>query len=650
MSMDARVETRTTSRSQTTSYYEFATWTAAGRYTAWASGAVLAFFLIAPLFLPAIAVDRLTTLWIYILLAVTWNLLAGFAGLVSVGQQAFFGASAYITLRLVETGMPPWPALVVGAICVAVIAIPLSFFILRLKDGEFAIATWVLAEVMLILVMFDPLIQGDTGNSLIALNSYAPELRRNLTYWLGLGSMAMFVLLAFRMLRSRIGSAAQAIRDDDEAAHSVGIDTMRIKQIIYVLAAFGAALAGVVWLASAITFLPRTNFGVQWTVFMLFMVLVGGLRSFEGPILGAVIFFLLQEFFDDLGVWYLAGLGGIAIVFALALPEGIWGMIRKRWGQELIPMGTTLVQPKTSLPPFAAHAQAYLYRKSGRYQMQIEVVDMVDQYVDVGGTKIRYRERPGTGTPLLFIHGIAESLEFWDRQLEVGIGQHRLLAFDLPGHGLSDLGDQPFDADKFASVSLSLADALGLDRFYVVGNSMGAATAVRMAAAAPERAAGIVLANAATLGREVFMPFRIMTLPLIGELMTKPGKAAVEQQLKSLFHDPAVVTDAIRETVSRNLAKPGGQQALLNSLRRMTSFGGQKTEVWERTRSLLKTLSLPVLFIHGKQDAVVPAQQSIDAEAITTGSKLMLFNDCGHTPQFEKPEIFNQALAEFVVD
>ena len=280
--------------------------------------------------------------------------------------------------------------------------------------------------------------------------------------------------------------------------------------------------------------------------------------------------------------------------------------------------------------------------------MRIGVTGMTDKYVDVAGTRIRYREQPGADAPLLFIHGIGESSEFWHWQLEAGIGQHRLLAMDLPGHGLSDLGDQPFDVDKFANFSLGLADALELKRFYVVGNSMGAAIAVRMAAAAPDRVAGIVLANSATLGRGVFMPFRIMTLPFLGELMTKPGKAAVEQQLKALFHDPAVVTSSIREIADRNMAKPGGQQAFLSTLRRMTGFGGQRQEIWERTRSLLKTLSQPTLFIHGKQDAVVPAQQSIEAQAITPDSKLMLLDDCGHTPQFEKPEIFNRALAEFV--
>jgi branched-chain amino acid transport system permease protein len=117
---------------------------------------------------------------------------------------------------------------------------------------------------------------------------------------------------------------------------------MRIKQIVFVLAAFGCALAGTIWLASAITFLPRTNFGVQWTVFMLFMVLVGGLKTFEGPIIGAVIFFLLQEIFGDLGVWYLTGLGVIAVGFALFLPDGLWGAWLRRFGVDLLSSGAVL--------------------------------------------------------------------------------------------------------------------------------------------------------------------------------------------------------------------------------------------------------------------------------------------------------------------
>lgn len=322
--------------------YEIERWTRSGRATLVAAAAVLLVLAILPAMANGLLIDKLTTLFIYILLAVMWNLLAGYAGLVSVGQQAFFGVGGYLALRLVDAGMTPYLALVIGAVGAGVVAIPISSFALRLKGGEFAIAMWVIAEALRIVVMFDPLVQGETGTSLLALNALDPDLRRNLTYWLGLGSVALILGVTYWLLRSRIGAAAQAIRDDEEAAASIGIDVMRIKQIIFVLAAFGCALAGTIWLASAITFLPRTNFGVQWTVFMLFMVLVGGLKTFEGPIIGAVIFFLLQTAFGSLGVWYLTGLGVIAVCFALYLPAGLWGLWRQRTGIDLLSVGVLL--------------------------------------------------------------------------------------------------------------------------------------------------------------------------------------------------------------------------------------------------------------------------------------------------------------------
>lgn len=298
----------------------------------------------APLFASGLVVDKLTTLCVYVLLATMWNLLAGYAGLVSVGQQAFFGLGGYFALRLVEAGLAPYPALVAGAFVAAAASIPISFFLLRLKGGEFAIAMWVVAEAIRQIVMFDPLVQGETGTSLLALNAYDPEMRRNLTYWMALCSVAFIVGASYALLRGRIGWAARAIRDDEDAATSIGIETMRIKRIIFVVAALGCALAGCVWLASAITFQPRTNFSVQWTVFMVFMVLVGGLRSFEGPILGAVVFFVFQELFGDFGVWYLAGLGAVAVAFALFAPDGIWGAVRRLTGVDLMPTHVSVAE------------------------------------------------------------------------------------------------------------------------------------------------------------------------------------------------------------------------------------------------------------------------------------------------------------------
>ena len=296
----------------------------------------------APLVLDAGSVDRLTTLFIYGILALMWNALAGYAGLVSVGHQAFFGLGAYAAVRIADAGVSPYPALLLGAAAVAVLAIPMSAFMLRLKGGEFAIGMWVIAALSHLLVNLDKLVQGETGTSLISLQTYGGDQRRLINYLLALGTMVALAWIVFFLLRSKTGSALQAIRDSEEAAASVGVRVLPTKRLIFVLSAFGCAAAGALWLATSVTFQPKTYFNVQWTAYMLFMVLVGGIGTFEGPSLGAVLFFTIETLFGSAGVYYLIGLGLVAVLFALFLQRGIWGAFEKRFGLELLPVGFRL--------------------------------------------------------------------------------------------------------------------------------------------------------------------------------------------------------------------------------------------------------------------------------------------------------------------
>ena len=218
-------------------------------------------------------------------------------------------------------------------------SLPLSAPMLRLKAGEFAIGMWVVAEVLHLLVNLDPLIQGETGTSLIALNAYDVGTRNALTFWVALGSTAAVLIFLFTLLRSRTGSALQSIRDNEDAAESVGVRVATTKRIIFVFAAAGAAIAGSLWLATAISFQPKTYFSVQWTSYMIFMVLVGGLGTFEGAIIGAVIFFVIEALFGAAGVWYLIGLGAVALVFSLFVPRGLYGSLSHQTGLQLLPVG-----------------------------------------------------------------------------------------------------------------------------------------------------------------------------------------------------------------------------------------------------------------------------------------------------------------------
>ena len=296
-----------------------------------------------PLALSANATDNLTTFLIYLILAAMWNALAGYAGLVSVGQQAFFGLGAYFAVKLSTAGVAIYPALVLGALCGGAVSIPVAWFMLRLRGPEFAIGMWVVAEIAFRLVILDHSIGGLTGTSIEpALGSFGATDIRNYDYWLALGAAVLLLGIVFVLLRSRTGASLQAIRDDEEAAASVGVRVLAGKGIIFVLAAFGCAAAGALWLSTNLTFQPDDFFSVKWTAYMLFMALVGGLGTFEGPIVGAIVFFVIQNQWGDQGVWYLVGLGAAAILFALVVPRGIWGSIEERFGLRLLPVGYRL--------------------------------------------------------------------------------------------------------------------------------------------------------------------------------------------------------------------------------------------------------------------------------------------------------------------
>jgi branched-chain amino acid transport system permease protein len=169
-----------------------------------------------------------------------------------------------------------------------------------------------------------------------------PHQRQEYVYWAALGTTAVLLLLVFALLRTRLGASLQAIRDDEEAAASVGVGVMRRKAIVFVIAALGCGAAGCLILTNEFFVEPPSIFSVNYSALMIFMVLVGGLGTFEGPILGAIILFVIQNEMGDNGVWYFVFLGAVAIAFALLLPRGIWGTVVDRFGVRLLPVGYRL--------------------------------------------------------------------------------------------------------------------------------------------------------------------------------------------------------------------------------------------------------------------------------------------------------------------
>ncbi|HLX98909.1 MAG TPA: branched-chain amino acid ABC transporter permease, partial [Roseiarcus sp.] len=206
-------------------------WTPESRVAIAAAAVIVAVLAAGPAIFSANAVDKLTTLFIYIILALMWNALVGFCGLVSIGQQAFFGLGAYAAIRLANWGVSVYPSLFLGALIVGALSWPLSIVMLRLKGGEFAIGMWVVAELAHMLVNLDTLVRGETGISMIELDAYASGSRRALTYWCALAAMAGLLAVVFGLLRGPLGAAIRAIRDNEEAAESVGVRVAGAKRL-----------------------------------------------------------------------------------------------------------------------------------------------------------------------------------------------------------------------------------------------------------------------------------------------------------------------------------------------------------------------------------------------------------------------------------
>jgi branched-chain amino acid transport system permease protein len=280
----------------------------------------------------------------YLALAQAWNLLAGYAGLVSVGQQAFVGLGCYGFLILTAfLGLNPLLALPLTGLLVVAAALPISLIAFRLRGAHFAIGTWVLAEVLRLVFTLIKSFGAGTGMSLpvsvVREIADSRAVRELIMYYSSLALGIGTVLLVFLWLRSRQGLALTAIRDSEAAAGSIGINQQRTKLAVYLIAALVAGLVGALVILEKLRITPAAAFSVtDWSADVIFIVIIGGMGSIEGPIIGTLIFFALRFFLSDFGAWYLIILGTIAILVMLKAPTGLWGTISATFNIRLFPV------------------------------------------------------------------------------------------------------------------------------------------------------------------------------------------------------------------------------------------------------------------------------------------------------------------------
>ncbi|MEZ5668350.1 MAG: branched-chain amino acid ABC transporter permease [Alphaproteobacteria bacterium] len=292
----------------------------------------------------------------YLTLAQMWNLLAGYAGLVSVGQQAFVGLGGYgLFAGAVFLGVNPVLCIPLAGVAAALIAIPTAAVVFRLRAAYFAIGTWVVAEVYMLVLAQVTALGGGSGMSLpvdvVKAIAADNDGRDRAVFWSALALAVGSVALVYALLRSRHGLALTAIRDSEPAAESVGVDNARTRYLVYVAAAFVTGMVGALVFIAKLRISPEAAFNVvDWTAYVIFIVVIGGVGRIEGPIVGTVVFFVLRAFLADLGAVYLIVLGLLAVVVMLFAPQGLWGLVADRAGLEIFPVRRRLIVHKEAVP------------------------------------------------------------------------------------------------------------------------------------------------------------------------------------------------------------------------------------------------------------------------------------------------------------
>jgi branched-chain amino acid transport system permease protein len=272
------------------------------------------------------------------LLGSAWNVLGGFAGQVSFGHAALFGIGAYVTMILfLKAGVAPWWGIPLGGLAAALVSLPIGLICFRLRGPYFSLATLAVAEIVkLVALNWETVTNGSvgfliTGLPPLRLFGVAVDWESKLPFYALAALLALCGMAATAWLKgSRLGAFLVAIRENEDAAEAVGIDTVRAKVVTFALSAFLAGMGGGFYAFYFRYVDPDAVLNISLSMEMVFIAMVGGLGTVGGPLIGAVFLTTVGEAVRErFQVGHLIFYGLFMMLAIRYMPEGIWGKARR---------------------------------------------------------------------------------------------------------------------------------------------------------------------------------------------------------------------------------------------------------------------------------------------------------------------------------
>jgi pimeloyl-ACP methyl ester carboxylesterase len=271
-----------------------------------------------------------------------------------------------------------------------------------------------------------------------------------------------------------------------------------------------------------------------------------------------------------------------------------------------------------------------------------------EEYINVNGIRTRYWTTGDKGPALLLIHGFGASVEIWQHNIEPLAKFYKVYAIDLVGFGRTEKHEGPYTPSFMVDFINDALTVLNLEKVTLIGLSMGGGLSILYTLRFPHKVDKLVLVDSAGLGKEVIFSMRLMSLPFLGEFVTKPSRKMAYLFFKPAVLNPAQLKGQFTDIYYELFSLPGAQTAMLKVIRSGCNIFGIKKDVLNETLMNLHRITSPTLIIWGRQDAIIPLIQAYYAKEKIPNSKLHVIEQCGHMPNFEKPDEFNQVVLDFL--
>ncbi|QLG29620.1 branched-chain amino acid ABC transporter permease (plasmid) [Halorarum halophilum] len=273
---------------------------------------------------------------VFVMLGVSWNLLAGYAGQISLGHAAFFGIGAYVAAWLTtptRAGLPEaiqtpvLLALVGGGLVAALVALAVGPIMFRLTGHYFAIGTLALAAIIQLVLLDQRQFSGGSSGYFIQ-----GGIGEDLMFLVAVAATVGMVASTYLIVNSRLGLGMRAIHGGEGAASSLGVNPLKYKMYAFVISSFMAGLTGAIYAMFTLYVNPESTLNVVWMIDTLVVVILGGMGTMLGPIVGAALFLVLDNGLRAVAGEFATTIEGLLIIlFMIYAPSGLYGLIKDRY-------------------------------------------------------------------------------------------------------------------------------------------------------------------------------------------------------------------------------------------------------------------------------------------------------------------------------